>query len=71
MEHRSHDHDLTRAAWQKSSHSGGDGANCLEIATGFHGIVPVRDSKNTAGPALLFRAPAWAEFVVGIRNSAA
>ncbi|MFI6650814.1 DUF397 domain-containing protein [Streptomyces sp. NPDC050529] len=27
------DYDLTTAIWRKSSHSGGDGGNCLEMGT--------------------------------------
>ncbi|WP_373420856.1 DUF397 domain-containing protein, partial [Streptomyces scabiei] len=29
----------------KSSHSGDNGGNCIEVAPGFPGLVPVRDSK--------------------------
>jgi hypothetical protein len=31
--------------------------------------VPVRDSKDPDGPALAFRAPAWAAFIEGIKSS--
>lgn len=55
--------DLSQAAWRKSTHSDGGANNCLEVADGFPGLVPVRDSKNPTGPALLVAAPAWAEFV--------
>ncbi|WP_327296838.1 MULTISPECIES: DUF397 domain-containing protein [unclassified Streptomyces] len=62
-------HDLPGAAtWRKSTHSGGDGGNCLEVADHFPGIVPVRDSKNPGGPALVFRASAWAAFVTNLTN---
>ncbi|MFI2240946.1 DUF397 domain-containing protein [Streptomyces chrestomyceticus] len=49
--------------WRKSSHSGGSGGNCLEVWDGAAGIVPVRDSKNPHGPALLFPEAAFAVFV--------
>ncbi|MFJ3694618.1 DUF397 domain-containing protein [Streptomyces sp. NPDC090052] len=62
------EHDLDSASWHKSSYSGGEGGNCLEVANDFPGIVPVRDSKNPHGPALVFRAPAWAAFVTDLRN---
>ncbi|ELP62217.1 putative toxin-antitoxin system, toxin component [Streptomyces turgidiscabies Car8] len=42
--------------WYKSSYSGGDGADCLEVADGHPTLVPVRDSKNRRGPKLVFRA---------------
>ncbi|MFE3531090.1 DUF397 domain-containing protein, partial [Streptomyces sp. NPDC059144] len=40
--------------WFTSSYSE-NGGQCVEVATNLaapHGIVPVRDSKNTTGPAL-------------------
>ncbi|MGW0902348.1 DUF397 domain-containing protein [Streptomyces sp. NPDC002853] len=52
------------ARWRKSSYSSGDGGEaCVEVADGVPGIVPVRDSKDPQGPALLIRAEAWAAFV--------
>ncbi|MFC8450834.1 DUF397 domain-containing protein [Kitasatospora sp. NPDC057223] len=37
------------------------------MAPGFPGLVPVRDSKNPDGPALVFPAAAWQAFVTGVR----
>ncbi|MGW2252984.1 DUF397 domain-containing protein [Kitasatospora sp. NPDC001660] len=38
------------------------------MAPGFlPGAVPVRDSKDPHGPALVFPAPAWASFVAAVR----
>ncbi|MEV6161388.1 DUF397 domain-containing protein [Streptomyces sp. NPDC052052] len=59
---------LEVGTWRKSSYSGGDGGNCLEVADGHPGIVPVRDSKVTEGPTLVFRSAAWASFVEDIKN---
>ncbi|MEU2356635.1 DUF397 domain-containing protein [Streptomyces misionensis] len=59
-----HDHDLTNACWRKSSYSSGDSSNeCVEVADGVPGVVPVRDSKLAAGPVLLIGPVAWARFV--------
>ncbi|MFD6420752.1 DUF397 domain-containing protein [Streptomyces sp. NPDC060198] len=55
--------DLYPAHWRKSSFSDGGANNCLEVSDDFPGLVPVRDSKNPTGPALLITASAWAEFV--------
>ncbi|WP_223242405.1 DUF397 domain-containing protein [Streptomyces sp. CBMA123] len=52
----------------KSSYSGNDGGNCIEVAPGFPGLVPVRDSKDPHGPALVFPAAAWEAFVAGVRE---
>ncbi|WP_037923028.1 DUF397 domain-containing protein [Streptomyces violaceorubidus] len=57
--------------WYKSSYSGGSGDNCLEVATGIPTAVPVRDSKNPAGPSLRFHAGAWSAFVDGVRRGGA
>ncbi|GAA3039873.1 DUF397 domain-containing protein [Kitasatospora sp. NPDC127116] len=54
-------------AWRKSSHSGGEGGNCIEVASGIPGSIPVRDSKDPYGPALSFALEAWRSFVAGVR----
>ncbi|WP_371480788.1 DUF397 domain-containing protein [Kitasatospora sp. NBC_00315] len=58
--------DLTGATWVKSKHSENGGA-CVEVAPGFAGVVPVRDSKDPDGPALVFSAEAFATFVAGVK----
>ncbi|MGK5639581.1 DUF397 domain-containing protein [Streptomyces sp. URMC 126] len=57
--------DLICTSWIKSSHSGTNGGECLEWAPGQvpTGTVPIRDSKNPEGPALLVPAPAWTAFL--------
>ncbi|MFF2039933.1 DUF397 domain-containing protein [Kitasatospora sp. NPDC058170] len=37
------------------------------MAPGFPGLVPVRDSKDPDGPALVFPASAWRAFVDAVR----
>ncbi|MFG3055308.1 DUF397 domain-containing protein [Kitasatospora sp. NPDC048239] len=58
--------NLTRAAWMKSSYSQ-QGGDCLEAAPGLPGLVPVRDSKDPEGPALVFPADSWRSFISGVR----
>ena len=86
MRINSSDYDLSTATWHKSTYSGGDGGNCLEVGTwrksthsdassgnclevadGLPDVVPVRDSKVPGGPAILFRAGAWAAFVTALQ----
>lgn len=47
--------DLINATWRKSSHSGPNGGECIELAglAGVAGAVAVRDSKDPNGPVLL------------------
>ena len=59
--------DLRTAVWRKSSYSNGDGGACIEVADGLPGLVPVRDSKESDGPALVFPADSWASFVSAVR----
>ncbi|MFE7562001.1 DUF397 domain-containing protein [Kitasatospora sp. NPDC057500] len=39
----------------------------LEVADGRPGLVPVRDSKDPAGGALLFSAHAWHDFIAAVK----
>jgi hypothetical protein len=59
--------DLTRAVWHKSTRSGGNGGDCVEVAVNLPGIVAVRDSKDRAGGALVFTPSEWAAFLDGVR----
>lgn len=52
----------TERVWFKSSYSGTEGGNCIEVALGST-VVRVRDSKDAAGPQLAVTPAAWAEFV--------
>lgn len=49
--------------WRKSSRSGSNGGNCVEVADNRPGRVLVRDSKDTGGPTLAFSPGAWHAFV--------
>lgn len=57
------EYDLTDARWTKSSYSNGEGGDCLEVADGVPGVIPVRDSKVTDGPVVVVGSAAWTEFV--------
>ncbi|MFD4232409.1 DUF397 domain-containing protein [Streptomyces sp. NPDC058545] len=49
-------------AWFKSSYSGAEGGDCVEVANAT-GAVHIRDSKVAAGPVLTVSRQAWAGFV--------
>jgi hypothetical protein len=60
---------MTRALWRTSTHSGGNGGECVEIANNLaseHGVVLVRDSKNQAGPMLRFTCGEWTAFAASM-----
>ncbi|OAH13183.1 DUF397 domain-containing protein [Streptomyces jeddahensis] len=58
------------STWRKSSYSGGSSGDCLEVNdTARPACVPVRDSKNPHGPAVVFSSPAWTSFVTAVKNS--
>ncbi|MDX2591793.1 DUF397 domain-containing protein [Streptomyces sp. WI03-4A] len=54
-------------AWFKSSYSGTEGGQCVEVAPDT-AVVYVRDSKAVAGPILSVSCEAWAGFV-GLASS--
>jgi hypothetical protein len=61
------EYDLSSASWRKSSHSDGNGGDCVEVADGVPGVVPVRDSKVTGGPVVVVGAVAWTAFLRSVR----
>ncbi|MBQ1114975.1 DUF397 domain-containing protein [Streptomyces anulatus] len=48
--------------WFKSSYSGSEGGNCVEVATCPH-TIHIRDSKDLTVPALAVSPDSWASFV--------
>jgi Domain of unknown function (DUF397) len=54
------------SAWRKSSYSGTQGGNCVEVA-GHDGMILVRDSKDH-GYVHRFTPSSWREFVTAVRN---
>ncbi|QIJ62798.1 DUF397 domain-containing protein [Streptomyces sp. JB150] len=66
------DRAITNAAtlngWRKSSYSGPEADRCLEVLDHHPTGIPVRDSKNPAGPAVVFPAAGWALFVRAVGN---
>lgn len=53
--------------WRKSSWSNDEGGSCLEVLDDHPAGVPVRDSKDPHGPALVFSVAAWSSFVAAVR----
>ncbi|HEX6471724.1 MAG TPA: DUF397 domain-containing protein [Streptosporangiaceae bacterium] len=54
--------DFSSARWRKSSHSGQEGTECVEVAR-LSRAVAVRDSKDPEGPKLAFSRSEWRAFV--------
>lgn len=54
--------------WRKSSSSGGNNGSCVEVVDGHAAGVPVRDSVNPAGPALVVPRSAWAAFIAAVKS---
>ncbi|MGW8063050.1 DUF397 domain-containing protein [Streptomyces ziwulingensis] len=63
--------DLPGVRWLRSSYSTGAN-NCVETARPsaglWAGLLAVRDSKDPAGPALLFSPGSWASFTDGFHR---
>ncbi|MFF4740959.1 DUF397 domain-containing protein [Streptomyces sp. NPDC001262] len=60
--------DISAARWFKSSHSGGNEGQCLEVLDLIPGVVPVRDSKRPRGAILAIPVPAWAAFIAALQG---
>ena len=52
-------------AWRKSSYSGSNGGDCVEVADGT-AVVLVRDTKDPS-VMLTFSAAAWQRFAAALR----
>ncbi|WP_433239324.1 DUF397 domain-containing protein [Streptosporangium sp. CA-135522] len=71
--------DVSKIQWRKSSFSGNNGGNCVEVAelkdaTGgpdhkaeHADLIVVRDSKDPDGPKLFFTPAEWDAFVDGVK----
>ena len=57
---------MTDLTWRKSTYSGGEGGECVEVASA--GPVLVRDTTDRAGITLSVPASAWRAFISGIRE---
>ncbi len=55
-------HHTTGLSFFKSSYSGNEGAECIEVATCPH-TVHVRDSKVTDGPTFAVAPGTWTAFL--------
>lgn len=54
--------------WRKSSYSGNNGGQCVEVAA--RGVVLVRDSKNPCGAVLEVAPEKWREFIRQLKSEA-
>ncbi|MBM7773677.1 hypothetical protein JOD54_003881 [Actinokineospora baliensis] len=53
---------MKQVRWRKSSYSGGNNGQCVELA---HTLTELRDSKNPTGPALIGRIDA---LIAAVKN---
>jgi hypothetical protein len=70
--------DLSQARWRKSTFSGNNGGDCVEVAELTSGsenahpghddaLIAVRDSKDPDGPKLFFTPAEWDAFLNGVK----
>ena len=62
--------DNSHLTWRKSTHSGGNGGECIEVASVGGPLVAVRDSKDPNGPELAFTLRDWQSFIQHTKNRA-
>jgi len=58
------------SGWRKSSYSGNESGSCVEVLDNYPSGVPVRDSKDPYGPALVFSPDPWVSFISAIKDGA-
>jgi Domain of unknown function (DUF397) len=61
---------LSDVTWRKSSYSGGNGGNCVEVAVLPDDNRAVRDSKDSEGPKLVFAPATWRTFTAAVKGGA-
>lgn len=61
---------LKPVCWRKSTRSGNNGGNCVEVVDNLPGVVLVRDTKDRDGGTLTFGPAAWAGFVASAKSGA-
>ncbi|MGI8335281.1 DUF397 domain-containing protein [Actinomadura scrupuli] len=59
--------DFADATWRKSIRSSGQHDQCVEVAR-IRGTVGIRDSKEPAGPVLVFARPEVAAFLAAVKS---
>lgn len=59
----------SRYGWRKSSYSGANGGDCVEVADSVApDHIAVRDSKEPAGPNMTFGLAAWESFTDAVKS---
>jgi hypothetical protein len=61
-------HTLDNVIWRKSSYSGSNGGDCVEVAMLPGHSRAVRDSKDPGGPNLTFSREEWRAFTSSIKR---
>ena len=56
----------TVSGWRKSSYSGANGGECVEVGTTAHAVL-VRDTTNRSGDTLRLPADAWQAFLTSMK----
>jgi hypothetical protein len=56
----------TVSSWRKSSYSGANGGECVEVGTTADAVL-VRDTTNRSGDMLRLPADAWQAFLTSIK----
>jgi hypothetical protein len=60
--------DRSLTTWRKSTYSGGNGSNCVEVGETERAVL-VRDTKDRAGAVLTFGPDVWERFAATIKST--
>ncbi|MEU6745752.1 DUF397 domain-containing protein [Spirillospora sp. NPDC046719] len=59
--------ETSTARWRTSSHSSGQGTECVEVGDMARRVV-ARDSKDPSGPVLAFSTGEWSVFLRDVKR---
>ena len=60
---------LDVTTWRKSSYSGDNSGECVEVGLSGPAVFLVRDTKNRAGGTLAFAPEAWQRFATSVKDA--
>ncbi|MEU2558902.1 DUF397 domain-containing protein [Streptomyces longispororuber] len=58
-----HTRPVSEGAWFKSSYSGGNTTECVEVAVAGDSTVLIRDSQHPGGRRIAVRTGTWTDFL--------
>ena len=59
---------MNNPTWRRSSYSGSNGGECIEVGSHYGRVVLVRDTKDREGTILQVRSAVWRRFADRVKS---